>query len=114
MAKKKSSDDVAVQVAEFIGKAIGGLVNRKEALQRELATVERQIASLRDGVMRQFGAVTTLVKKGKAKVAPAKAAKATKPKSSKRVLTPETRAKMAEAAKRRWAKAKKAGKNSLA
>ena len=55
MTKKKSGDTIADQIAKFIGKSMGELVNKKESLERQLADVERQIAGVRNKVLRQFG-----------------------------------------------------------
>lgn len=104
--KSKSADGVAESIAAFIGTSMGGLAGRKDALQKELADVERQIAGVRDSVMRQFGGVAA-VKRAVRKVVKG----ATK--SARKAVSPATRAKMAAAAKQRWAKAKKAGKTTL-
>lgn len=104
MAKRKASHDVASRIAAFIGKSMATLANRKDALQRELADVERQIEGVRKSVVTQFSKGEIPFPKRRAK----RAAKA-----AKRVMSPEARAKMAAAAKRRWAAAKKAGKTSL-
>lgn len=104
MAKARKTDDVAASIAAFIGKSMGTLAGRRDALQKELAAVDRQIASVRDGVMRSLGAREIPFPKRKAKVAK---------KAVKRFMSPEARSRMAAAAKRRWAAAKKAGKNSL-
>lgn len=104
MAKARKTDDVAASIAAFIGKSMGTLAARKDALHKELAAVERQIAAVRDGVIRSLGAREIPFPKRKAKAAK---------KAVKRVMSPEARARMATAAKRRWAAAKKAGKNSL-
>ena len=112
MAKSKSdgSDGVADQIAEFIGKTMGDLVNRKESLQRELSEVEGQIAGVRDAVVRQLGPTVRAGRKA-GKRAIKRGRKAVK--TARRALSPETRAKMAAAAKKRWAAAKKAGKTAL-
>lgn len=108
MAKRKSKggNAVADQIAKFIGKSMGGLANRKDSLQRELADVERQIAGVRDSVMRQFGGAADVTRAAR------KAVKAAR-KSARKAISPETRKKMADAAKARWATAKKAGKQRL-
>lgn len=110
MARKKArpGSDVASQIAAFIGKSIGSLSARKDALQRELADVDRQLAGVRDSVMASFGGGAEVRRRPGRKAGVVKAAKA-----SKRVMSPEARAKMAESAKRRWAAAKKAGKKTL-
>ena len=41
MSKKKPGDTIADQIAKFIGKSMGELVNKKESLERQLADVER-------------------------------------------------------------------------
>jgi hypothetical protein len=41
----------ADSVAEFIGSSLGELMNRKDALAKQLATVEKQIAAARDSVV---------------------------------------------------------------
>lgn len=104
MANAKKTSDVAASIAAFIGKSMGTLAARKDALQKELAAVDRQIASVRDGVMRSLGARELPLPNRKLKAAK---------KAAKRVMSPEARARMAAAAKRRWAAAKKAGKNRL-
>ena len=104
LAKRKSADDVASRIAAFIGKSMASLANRKDALQRELADVERQIATVRKSVVAQVSkGEIPFPKRGVKKAA----------KAAKRVMSPEARAKMAAAAKRRWAAAKKAGKTTL-
>ena len=47
MSKKTASDSVADQIASFIGKSMGELLNKKESLQRQLAEVEKQISGVR-------------------------------------------------------------------
>jgi hypothetical protein len=100
---KSTGIEVADRVADFIGKSLGELMNRKDALQTELARVDAEMLSVRDSVMRQFGDAIPQARKVARKAA----------RQAKRAFSPETRAKMADAAKRRWAKAKRAGKNSL-
>ncbi len=104
MSKKTASDSVADQIASFIGKSMGELVNRKESLQAQLADVDKQIDGVRKKVLKQFGG---------AKKAGRKATKALKRagKSVRRELSPATRRKMAIAAKKRWARARKAAKD---
>jgi hypothetical protein len=95
--RQVSVDDVASRVARFIGEQLGALMNRKDALQKELASVEAQVSSVREAVMRQFGGATSTARGGVAKAV----------RKGSRALSGETRAKMAEAARRRWAKEKK-------
>jgi hypothetical protein len=103
MRKKRVSNSVADEIATFIGKSMGELLNRKESLQGQLADVERQIAGVKARVLKQFG--TPARAKRKAKRALKRAGKA-----ARRQLSPATRRKMALAAKRRWAKVRQAAK----
>ncbi len=111
MAKKsKSRANVADQIAEFIGRSMGELVNRKELLQRQLHEVEGQIADVGQRVSRQFGQYAPQGRKkrgrGGLKGAADKAAAAVS--KTRRQVSPSTRKKMAEAARKRWAAIKKA------
>lgn len=104
MSKKRASDSVADQIASFIGKSMGELVNRKDSLQAQLADVEKQIDGVRRKVLKQFGGADTIAKQAKSTLKRAG-------KSVRRELSPETRRKMAIAAKKRWARARKAAKD---
>lgn len=107
MSKKTAGDNsVADQIAVFIGKSMGELMNRKSALQNQLAEVERQIEGVRKSVMKQFGGTATA--KRRAKRALTRAGKAVR-----RELSPATRRKMAAAARRRWARVRKAAKEAV-
>ncbi len=113
MAKgRKGPTNVADQIAEFIGRSMGELLNKKDSLQRQLAEVEGQIADVGHRVGEQFGqyapATGSGKKGGKRARGKGTAAKATK---ARRTVSPETRRKMAEAAKKRWAAAKKAARD---
>lgn len=103
MRKRMANDSVADQIAKFIGKSMGTLMNQKESLQSQLADVERQIAGVRDSVLQQFGGG------GRAGKARRKAKRALKRATSavKRELSPATRRKMAAAARKRWARVRK-------
>jgi hypothetical protein len=105
MSKKRASDSVADQIASFIGKSMGELMNRKDSLQAQLADVEKQIDGVRRKVLKQFGGADAAARKAKAAVKRAG-------KSVRRELSPETRRKMAIAAKKRWARARKAAKDA--
>jgi hypothetical protein len=105
MSKKTASDSVADQIASFIGKSMGRLVNKKESLQAELADVEKQIDGVRRKVMKQFGGADAVAKQARSTVKRAG-------KTLRRELSPETRRKMAIAAKKRWARARKAAKDA--
>ncbi|MEZ5286226.1 MAG: hypothetical protein R2712_15730 [Vicinamibacterales bacterium] len=50
-----SSGTVADQVAEYIGRSMGELLNKKDALAKQMADVDAQIADIRSRVMKQFG-----------------------------------------------------------
>ncbi len=65
MSKKTASDSVADQIATFIGKSMGELLNKKESLQRQLAEVEKQIAGVRKKVLKQFGGAAKTRRKAK-------------------------------------------------
>ena len=105
MSKKRASDSVADQIASFIGKSMGELMNKKDSLQAQLADVEKQIDGVRRKVLKQFGGADAVARKAKSAVTRAG-------KSVRRELSPETRRKMAIAAKKRWAKARKAAKDA--
>lgn len=94
-----SSGTVADQVAEFIGRSMGELLNRKDALTKQMADVDQQIAEIRSRVVRQFGDYLPPTTR-RAKV---KRAVRRKVESVRKVST-ETRQKMAEAARKRWAR----------
>ena len=94
MSKKRPGDTIADQIAKFIGKSMGELVNKKESLERQLADVERQISGVRNKVLRQFGGTAQAKRRAKRAVKGAVRA-------AKRELSPETRRKMAASAKKR-------------
>ncbi len=104
MSKKTASDSVADQIASFIGKSMGELLNKKESLQRQLAEVEKQISGVRNKVLKQFGGAAKTRRK-------AKSALKRVGKAIRRELSPATRRKMAIAAKKRWARVRKAAKD---
>lgn len=111
-----NAGSVADQVATFIGRTLGELLNRKDTLARQMAEVDSQIAEVKDRVVKQFGdylpartpagrarrAVSRKVR-GARKAATKAAGKAAK---GARTVSAETRAKMAEAARKRWARAR--------
>lgn len=113
MAKSQTKDEavatLADQVAEFIGRTMGELLNRKDALAKQMAEVDTQIAEVGKRVSKQFGAYLPAATR-RARVKKAVAKKARVAKRAVREISEETRAKMAEAARKRWAKtrAKKA------
>ena len=91
---------VADQVAEFIGRTMGDLLNRKDALTKQMAEVDQQIADIRQRVVRQFGNYLPVV--GRAGRPAAR--KRRRSQGSTRNVSAATRRKMAEAARRRWAR----------
>jgi hypothetical protein len=104
---RKASDagTLADQVAQFIGRTMGKLLNRKDALARQMADVDSQIAEVRKRVTKQFGAyLPATTRRARVKKAVAKKTRAAK--RAVRQISEETRAKMAEAARQRWAKAR--------
>lgn len=98
-SKTKNGNHVADQVAEFIGRTMGELLNKKDALSKQLTEVEDQIADVRKRVVRQFGDYLPAQKR------PARGRKAAgKRASGSRQVSPATRQKMADAARKRWAR----------
>ena len=99
-----SNGTVADQVAEFIGRTMGELLNKKDALNKQMAEVDDQIADIRNRVVSQFGGmVPSATRRGKrSQKAGSKRVRAAK--AGSREVTDETRLKMAEAARRRWAR----------
>jgi len=98
-----SSGTVADQVAEFIGRSMGELLNRKDALTKQMAEVDEQIADIRSRVVRQFGDyLPATTPRARARRAVNRKVRAAGKKLKK--VSAETRAKMAEAARRRWAR----------
>jgi hypothetical protein len=102
--EQSNSGTVADQVAEFIGRTMGELLNRKDALSKQMADVDNQIADIRNRVVSQFGGmVPSATRRGKrSQKAGSKRVRAAK--AGSREVTEETRLKMAEAARRRWAR----------
>ncbi len=94
---------VADQVAEFIGRTMGELLNKKDSLNKQMAEVDDQIADIRKRVVSQFGALVPPVSRGRRAVKSA-ARKVRAAAAGAREVSEETRTKMAEAARRRWAR----------
>ena len=99
---------VADQVAAFIGRTMGELLNRKDTLTKQMAEVDQQIADIRQRVVRQFGSYLPATTRAGRPAARKRRGAARS--ASARTVSAETRRKMAEAARRRWARerAKKA------
>ena len=98
-----SNGTVADQVAEFIGRTMGELLNKKDTLNKQMAEVDSQIADIRKRVVSQFGALVPTARRGRrAMKGAAKRVRAAA--AGAREVSEETRTKMAEAARRRWAR----------
>ena len=110
MAKKKAESEstLADQVAEFMGKSLGDLMNRRDALLREVASIDGQVAAVSKRVSKQLGKWVPYV--APTEGALEKAAKAGKSgsKRARRKFTAEQRAEVAERMKKYWAKRRKA------
>ena len=98
---QSTGSHAADRVADTIGRTLGVLANRKDALQKELAVVERQISAVRDKVL------AALPDAGEA--AGRTAGKASKAVRKARTLSAATRRKMTAAAARRWVNTKENG-----
>ena len=98
-----SNGTVADQVAEFIGRTMGELLNKKDVLSKQMADVDNQIADIRKRVVSQFGALVPPPSRAKRAVRRA-AKKVRAAAAGAREVSEETRNKMAEAARRRWAR----------
>jgi hypothetical protein len=112
MARARKSDGpvstIADQIATFVGKSLGDLINRKQALQKQLSEIDAQISGVRDLVSKQLGryasvgGAATRRRRGR----PLGGGKRKSGKTT-RVISAETRAKMAASARKRWSKARK-------
>jgi hypothetical protein len=98
-----SNGTVADQVAEFIGRTMGELLNKKDSLNKQMAEVDDQIADIRKRVVSQFGALVPPASRGRRAMKSA-ARKVRAVAAGAREVSEETRTKMAEAARRRWAR----------
>ena len=98
-----SSGTVADQVAEFIGRSMGELLNRKDSLSKQMADVDRQIVDIRSRVIEQFGGMLPATTR-RANVERAVKRQVRAAGKTIRKVSTETRAKMAEAARKRWAR----------
>jgi hypothetical protein len=110
MAKKKTESEstLADQVAEYVGKSLAGLLNRRDSLLTEVASIDSQVAAVSKRVTKQLG---KWVPYGAPAEGPAsKVVKAGKAgsKRSRRKFTAEQRAEVAERMKKYWAKRRKA------
>ena len=58
MAKRQMTETestLADQVAEFMGKSLGDLMNRRDALLQEVQSIDSQVAAVSKGVSKQLG-----------------------------------------------------------
>jgi len=85
-------------LAAFVGRALGKLAAKRDRLARQLAGVDKEIADVRASV----GSLAST------RPVPQQARKA-----ARAPMSEATRQKMADAAKARWAAARKAGKKNL-
>ena len=110
MAKKKAENEstLADQVAEYVGKSLGDLLNRRDTLLKEVQSIDSQVAAVSKRVTKQLGKWVPYgaPQEGSAEKA-AKAGK-TGSKRSRRKFTAEQRAEVAERMKKYWAKRRKA------
>ena len=111
MAKKKTSSGdqatLADQVAEYVGKSLGDLLNRRDSLLKEVASIDTQVAAVSKKVAKQFG---KWVPYGSVEAPVAKAAKAGKAgsKRQRRKFSAEQRAEVSERMRKYWAGRRKA------
>ena len=97
MAKKSGRfKNKSTGLAAFVGRTLGKLAAKRDRLVRQLAGVDKEIADVRESA-------------GKVADGPGPSKRAAARKRAP--LSAATRKKMADAAKARWAKVKKAGGN---
>jgi hypothetical protein len=111
MAKRQKSEaesTLAEQVAEYVGKSLGDLLNRRDSLLKEVQSIDSQVAAVSKRVAKQFGRWVPYA--APAEGPAEKAAKAGKAgsKRARRKFTAEQRAEVAERMKKYWAKRRKA------
>lgn len=108
--KPEAESTLADQVAEFMGKSLGDLMNRRDALLKEVQGIDAQVAAVSKRVSKQLGKWVPYGAPAEGR--PEKAAKAGKAgsKRQRRTFTPEQRAEVAERMKKYWAKRRKEAK----
>jgi hypothetical protein len=112
LARKKTTGvaetTLADQVAEYVGKSLGDLLNRRDSLLKEVATIDAQVAAVSKKVAKQFG---KWVPYRTVDAPVAKAAKAGKAgsKRQRRKFSAEQRAEVSERMRKYWAARRKAG-----
>jgi hypothetical protein len=112
LARKRTSTGtegtLADQVAQYVGKSLGDLLNRRDALLKEVASIDSQVAAVSKKVAKQFGRWVPY-----SGAAPdTKAGKASKAgsKRQRRKFTAEQRAEVSERMRKYWAARRKAAK----
>ena len=111
VARKKTTGVVettlADQVAEYVGKSLGDLLNRRDSLLKEVASIDTQVAAVSKKVAKQFG---KWVPYSNSEAPVEKAAKAGKAgsKRQRRKFSAEQRAEVSERMRKYWAARRKA------
>jgi hypothetical protein len=102
------SENIADQIAAYIGRSLGELLNRKDALTQQLSEVDEQIAAVRTRISQQLGEYIPGAD-ARPRVRPATSDRrpVRRGRKRKRVISAETRAKMSAAARRRWERRRK-------
>lgn len=108
-SKRPDEGNVADQVAEFIGRTMGELLNKRDALTSQMADVERQISDVRQRVVKQFGEYLPTPRERR-KVKRAVARSVATGTAAAREVSEATRKKMAAAARKRWARVRAGAK----
>jgi hypothetical protein len=103
---RKSQDDVLLRSAELIGWAIGGLEREITQTRERLASLTAQAAKLRARAGSKRGRPAADAGGAQAEAASAGSATAGR-KRRRRKMSPETRARLSEMMKKRWAEKKK-------
>ena len=111
MARKQatgvSQTMLADQVAEYVGKSLGDLLNRRDSLLKEVASIDAQVSAVSKKVARQFGKWVPY-RNGNARAATtaAKAGEAGS-KRKRRKFSAEQRAEVSERMRKYWAARRK-------
>jgi hypothetical protein len=109
MAKKaEDGSTLADQVAEYVGKSLGDLLNRRDALLKEVQGIDAQVAAVSKRVTKQLGEWIPYGAPAEGALERAAKAGKTGSKRSRRKFTAEQRAEVAERMKKYWAKRRKA------
>jgi hypothetical protein len=118
----RTTGSAADQIAEFIGRRLGELLNQKDTLAKQLADVETQLLEVRQQVTQQFGSVLPAtrgrrkgkrVRKTEGSAAPPsvkKGGRSGNDGSGRKPISDDARARMAEAQRRRWSRYRQASK----